>query len=84
MLVTVTAEHVRSGERSMSHTCPVALAMKEVCQHDVSVGFTMAQGLGKYWDLPKDVSERIAKYDVNGIMLPFSFEAEEYSYENQD
>ena len=81
--INVTAEDIKLGKQGLGDRCPVALALKRAygVKH-VSAGhhgITLFIGEGrlpKYvsYNTPSNVTERMRKYDAEGVMEPFTFE----------
>ena len=78
MLIHVTSEHIRDGEKGSSSACPIALAIMEKC-YDVRVSSDCLQvkkqpeGYFTYMHFPKSVKAFVSKFDCGEEVSPFSF-----------
>ena len=78
MRVVVTKEHIRNGLRCSTKSCPIALAVQEVTEDEVSVDWysihvTFPDGSIDRYILPHDIRVRLSLFDEKGEMEPFEF-----------
>ncbi len=78
MVINVTAEHIAKGKRGKCEECPIALALNDATKANWEVNGTHVYSL---WAnnqvtrrLPLEVANRIARFDEQGEMDPFTFE----------
>lgn len=79
MLIQVTEEHIKNGEKGSCSACPIALAIQEATGLDCTVGgpsLTLYFPLGMYKQiaLPDECTLFIINYDSGIAEEPFSFE----------
>jgi len=78
--VTVTEEHITRGDRGECVSCPIALAIREVCPDQlISVGHMIAHVGHWTYELPEYVKAFINSYDSVGlspVLKPFKFRLE--------
>lgn len=76
MTINVTAEDIAVGERNNCGWCPVALAVRRATGEQAWVHPDALIVRGRRCPMPSEVWARVLKYDVQGVMEPFSFELE--------
>ena len=78
MLIRVTSDHIRRGQRNTCADCPIALAVRDALAPSggapsVFVSAAIAVG-GKPYPCPPEVEARWKAFDLRGAMEPFEFE----------
>ena len=74
MIINVTRQDIRNGDKDGRYSCPVALAIKRHTQNpDVVVDEEIAEISGKYYELPRSATRFILKFDKTGKGKPFKF-----------
>lgn len=79
IIVEVTAEDIKKGERGFTWGCPIALAAKRKTGLDWSVtrmGMRLYDDdgrLSEYANIPVEAETFIKKFDAGELVLPFSF-----------
>ncbi len=80
MIIEVTQEDIDAGCKCHPNNCPVANAIQRITKAVfVSVNPSQAcislfGGNFRYFDLPGEVTEFIHNFDLDKIVVPFSFE----------
>lgn len=83
MIINVTQQHIDKGVQTCAGECPVALALREATDLNVTVyqqiflweGDKNAEEEYLYQaPTPPHVVDRINNYDKNNLMVPFDFE----------
>lgn len=76
MKISVTADHIARGTRTACQHCPVALAYTEATGHACMVYQFHIRDLAtqKIYSYGMALWGRIARFDEDGGMEPFSFE----------
>ena len=75
MIITVTAEEIKRGNRQDCFKCPVARATSRATSKSAWVGyFTMGLDGRKARKLPKKVASFVSRFDSGKPVKPFSFE----------
>ena len=78
MLIHVTSEHIKNGQKGSLFACPIALAIKKKC-YDVQVSagslWVKKQPDGYFTNMhfPKAVKAFVRKFDCGEEVAPFSF-----------
>jgi hypothetical protein len=78
MRVKVTKEHIKNGKRG-SVSCPVALAIIDLCETGlcVAVGMTLVQIGDRDFVLPEEARRFINLFDNGGECTPIEFTMKE-------
>ena len=75
MIITVTADDIKRGNRQDCFECPVARAVRRAMSKSAWVGyFTMGWDGSKARKLPKKVASFVSRFDSGKPVKPFSFE----------
>lgn len=80
MKISVTAGHIKNGDKNSYSYCPVALAFKDAGFPDAQVGTRTVKltNKSKKLNLPVEVSYWIYRFDSsNRVSLPIEFELNE-------
>ena len=73
--IDVTQEDIDSGRRCSSTSCPIARALLRATGQSLYVwAYACGYSGNMRYDLPAIAKNKIAVYDLCGVMTPFSFE----------
>lgn len=73
--IFVNQTHIDHGRPGTCTLCPIALAIQEATGiQQVGVNIVEVRIDGKYFDLPREVTEFINQFDAGGSVEPFEFE----------
>jgi hypothetical protein len=74
--VDVTYSHIESGICSDGNRCPIALAIREQHNLDVSVSHFAVEAYGFDVELPQEAADFVMEFDFDRSVKPFTFELE--------